>query len=148
MAVTASWDGTLRILDLEGGFWRGHPLEGHSGPVSAVTCTQLSGDRAVAVSAGWDKTVRVWDLASSCAIGEPMLGHTDSIVGIACAALGNRQVVATTSRDASVVLWDLDMRSQIERLYLPGPSEAVDMTSTGEIIVAFGWEVSCFEQVV
>jgi WD40 repeat protein len=57
-AVSASWDGSLRVWDLAAGQALG-TLTGHAGPVNAVAVTP---DGGRAVSASDDNTVRVWDL--------------------------------------------------------------------------------------
>ena len=57
-AVSASWDKTLKVWDLETGRAL-RTLEGHSDSVSGVAVTP---DGKRAVSASWDKTLKVWDL--------------------------------------------------------------------------------------
>jgi WD40 repeat protein len=67
VAVTAGWDGTVRVWDLSTGQQVGDPLTGHWGEVEAVACTTLNG-RTVAVTTGDDGTVRVWDLTALRAV--------------------------------------------------------------------------------
>ena len=57
-AVSASYDQTLRVWDLESGQTL-RKLEGHTGWVYAVT---IIPDGRRAVSASYDQTLRVWDL--------------------------------------------------------------------------------------
>ncbi|MFD0260465.1 caspase family protein, partial [Kitasatospora indigofera] len=63
VAVTGSWDDTVRVWDLTTGRAVGNPLTGHNGAVEAVACSMLDG-RPVAVTGSWDDTVRVWDLTT------------------------------------------------------------------------------------
>ena len=59
-AVSASWDSTLKVWDLDTGRAL-CTLKGHSARVSAVAATV---DGKWAVSAPGDKTLKVWDLAA------------------------------------------------------------------------------------
>ncbi|MFI6985292.1 hypothetical protein ACIBSV_42940 [Embleya sp. NPDC050154] len=61
VAVTGSYDKTVRIWDLADRRQLGEPLTGHTSPVRAVLCTQFDG-RPVAVTGSTDRTVRIWDL--------------------------------------------------------------------------------------
>ncbi|GAA2753377.1 WD40 repeat domain-containing protein [Kitasatospora cinereorecta] len=106
VAVTASWDDTVRVWDLTTGRAVGEPLTGHTGSVFAVACTVLDG-RPVAVTGSWDDTVRVWDLATSRAVGEPLTGHTHPVEAVACTVLDGRSVAVTGGRDGTVRVWDL-----------------------------------------
>jgi WD40 repeat protein len=75
-AVSASYDGTLRLWDLESGQTI-RRLEGHTGVASAVAVTP---DGRRAVSASGDNTQRVWDLES----GQTLLvlkGHGSNVTG-------------------------------------------------------------------
>ncbi|MYV43824.1 hypothetical protein GT030_34435, partial [Streptomyces sp. SID1328] len=53
IAVSASWDKTVRLWNLNTGQPIGQPLTGHAGPVYAVACTLLD-DTPIAVTASWD----------------------------------------------------------------------------------------------
>jgi len=62
-AVSASFDRTLRVWDLETG-QELHTLRGHEGSVEAVAVTA----DGHAVSASYDRTLRVWDLDTGAEI--------------------------------------------------------------------------------
>ncbi|GAA1468852.1 caspase family protein [Microbacterium thalassium] len=106
VAVTGSWDRTVRVWDLTTGGPLGAPLKGHAGPVNAVACTTLS-DRPVAVTGSDDDTVRIWDLTTGQPIGGPISGHRSSVVSIACTTLGDRPIAVSGSSDRSIRIWDL-----------------------------------------
>ncbi|MFI9324897.1 caspase family protein [Kitasatospora aureofaciens] len=105
-AVTASWDGTVRVWDLRTGQAIGHPLTDHTRRVNAVTCTMLD-DVPLAVTAGNDDTVRVWDLRTGQTVGDPLTGHTGRVTAVACTMLDGVPVAVTTSWDTTVRVWDL-----------------------------------------
>ena len=100
-AVSASWDKTLKVWDLETGRAL-RTLRGHSDSVTGVAVT-ADGKRAV--SASWDKTLKVWDLETGRAV-RTLEGHSDFVYGVAVTADGKRAVSA--SRDKTLKVWDLE----------------------------------------
>jgi hypothetical protein len=100
-AVSASWDRTLKVWDLETGRAL-RTLEGHSDSVSGVAVTP---DGKWAVSASWDNTLQVWDLETGRAL-RTLEGHSDSVRGVAVTPDGKRAVSA--SEDNTLKVWDLE----------------------------------------
>ncbi|MGV9345273.1 caspase family protein [Streptomyces spiralis] len=106
VAVTGSYDHTVRVWDLTTGQPVGGPLTGHTAPVEAVACTVLN-HRTVAVTGSQDHTVRIWDLTTGQPVGGPLTGHTDTVDAVACTELDGRAVAVTGSQDHTVRIWDL-----------------------------------------
>jgi len=129
-AVSASWDHTLKVWDLETGRAL-RTLEGHSLPVSGVAVTP---DGKRAVSASWDQTLKVWDLETGCALHR-LEGHSASVLGVAVTADGKRAVSA--SGDDTLKVWDLETGRVLRTL--EGHSDSVSgvaVTSDGKRAVS------------
>jgi WD40 repeat protein len=114
-AISASWDGTLKVRNIPSAFHKGperreavKTLKGHTGAVEAVAVTP---DGARAVSASWDGTLKVWDIPASFdpgpRSGEPLTleGHDEPVTGVVVTSDGNRAVSSST--DMTLRVWDL-----------------------------------------
>jgi len=108
-AVSASFDNTLKVWDLETGRAL-RTLEGHSASVLGAAVTP-DGKRAVSVSD--DKTLKVSDLDTGRAL-RTLEGHSDSVSGVAVSADGKRAVSA--SQDQTLKVWDLETGSVLRTL--------------------------------
>ena len=129
-AVSAFWDGTLKMWDLESGVAL-RTLEGHTSTVHGVAVT-ADGKRAV--SASEDKTLKVWDLESGVVL-RTLKGHASAVYGVAVTADGKRAVSA--SGDHTLKVWDLE--SGVALRTLEGHTDSVN----GIAVTADGkWAVS------
>jgi len=97
-AVSASFDKTLRVWDLETGECL-EVLEGHNHWVLHVALT----DDGQAVSASYDKTLRIWDLTTGQCL-KVLEGHTDQVRHIALTGDGR---VVSASEDGTLRIWEL-----------------------------------------
>jgi len=106
-AVSASYDNTLKVWDLESGREL-RTLLGHAGEGVAV-----SPDGRRAVSASYDKTLKVWDLESGREL-RTLHGHSDGVNGVAVSPDGRRLVSA--SYDKTLKVWDLESGWELHTL--------------------------------
>jgi hypothetical protein len=100
-AISGSYDGTLKLWDLETGIPR-TTFRGHGGPVYAVAVIQ-DGKRVISGSS--DQTLRIWERETGalyCVLGD----HTDKVYAVVVSPDGRRAI--SGSRDCTLRLWDLD----------------------------------------
>jgi WD40 repeat protein len=129
-AISASWDGTLRLWDLESA-QSIQTFEGHTDYVCAVAVTP-DGDFAISGSA--DRTLRLWDLKSGQSI-RTFVGHTGPVNAVALTPDGSRAVSASTDR--TLRLWDLESGQSIHTLEgHAGPVNAVALAPEGHSAVS------------
>ncbi|MFJ9777734.1 AAA family ATPase [Kitasatospora sp. NPDC101157] len=113
VAVSAGWDGSLRVWDLASDRQRALP-GGHRTIVPAIACAEVDG-RPVAVTVGWDNKVRIWDL-STCTERAVLTGHTNWVVTVACTVVDGRPIAVTGSWDRWVRMWDLSTGKRLARI--------------------------------
>ena len=129
-AISASWDYTLKVWDLDTGRAL-RTLEGHTAEVSGVAVTP---DGKRAVSASDDYTLMVWDLDTGLVL-RMLEGHTAGVSGVAVTPDGKR--VVSASEDHTLKVWDLETGRTLHTL--PGHSDyvyAVAVTPNGKQAVS------------
>ncbi|MER5269036.1 CHAT domain-containing protein [Actinosynnema sp. NPDC002837] len=105
LAVTGSYDSTVRLWDLDRREQVGPPLAGHDSVIRAIAFGVVDG-RLVAVSGSEDTTVRVWDVERHEQVGV-LRGHDDHVEAVAVGEVDGTPVAVTGSRDDTMQLWDL-----------------------------------------
>ncbi|MEV5896701.1 caspase family protein [Nonomuraea fuscirosea] len=141
IAVTGSYDDTVRIWDLTTGRQIGDPLTGHTRGVNAVACAELEG-HPIAVTSSHDHTARIWDLGTGRQIGDPLTGHTGWVTAVACAQLKGHPIAVTGSHDHTARIWDLSSRDLKQVIYLPNPCYGVAVASF--LLCGFENDVAAF----
>jgi WD40 repeat protein len=114
MALSASWDGTLRVWNL--GRDDAYSLLGVlSGHTDRVLACAISPDTRLAVSASADRTLRVWDLFPSGPRPLAVLpGHQAAVTGCAFTPGGGR--IVSRSLDGTLGIWDVASGSRLATL--------------------------------
>src|SRR5262249_12445895 len=98
-ALSGSWDGTLRLWDVETGA-EVRRFEGQQ-----ITSLALSGDGRRALSGRFDRTVRLWDVETGKEL-KKLEGHTHIVWSVAFSPDGRRAL--SGSQDSTVREWDLE----------------------------------------
>jgi WD40 repeat protein len=128
-AISASYDRTLKIWDLETGQAL-RTLEGHTDTVNAVAA-YANGRRAI--SASEDKTLKIWDLETG-QTSRTLEGHTQDVEAVAVYAGGRRAISA--SWDLTLRLWDLETGAALATFGGDSIVGSCDVAPDGRTLVA------------
>ena len=99
--ASGSWDGQIRVWDLERGRAASRVIEGHADAVHAV---RFLPDGKLLASAGTDKTARLWELSTGKQV-RVMRGHEAAIWAMDVSDDG--KLLATSGTDKTIRLWRL-----------------------------------------
>ncbi|KAK6465923.1 WD repeat protein [Scheffersomyces coipomensis] len=100
-ALSASWDKTLRLWDLESG----ESTKRFVGHTSDVLSVSISKNLRQIVSASRDKTVKVWNTIGECMA--TLTGHNDWVSAVRISPAEKSSTVISASWDKTVKSWDL-----------------------------------------
>lgn len=119
----SSWDGKVRIWDVQNGTAQGRSQYDHSGP---VLTTRWSNDGSTVASGGCDNAVKVFDIATS---QSRQIGSHDAPVKalrfVNCGP-SNAECLVTGSWDKTIKYWDLRQPNPITTLMMPDRVYAMD----------------------
>lgn len=122
----SSWDGKVRIWDVQNGTPQGRSQYDHNGP---VLTTRWSGDGSKVASGGCDNAVKVFDVATG---QSNQIGSHDSAVKVLrfvnCGP-SNAECLVTGSWDKTIKYWDLRQSTPISTLIMPDRVYTMDNKS-------------------
>jgi guanine nucleotide-binding protein subunit beta-2-like 1 protein len=104
-ALSGSWDGTLRLWDLNSGTTTRRFI-GHSKDVLSVS---FSADNRQIVSGSRDKTINLWNTLGQCKYTIEKDGHTDWVSCVRFSPnLNSQALIVSGGWDKVVKVWNLD----------------------------------------
>ncbi|XP_040582956.1 WD repeat-containing protein 37 [Lepeophtheirus salmonis] len=129
-AVTASWDRTGNLYDINAGGVLIQTLAGHDDELTHVTCHPTK--RLIATSSR-DSTFRLWDFRETIHSVSVFQGHTESVT---CAVFARSDQIVSGSDDRSVKVWDLrNMRAPTINIQTSSPVNRLSVSSSGIIAI-------------
>ncbi|KAG2758228.1 WD40 repeat-like protein [Suillus brevipes Sb2] len=99
--ITCSWDGSLRLWDLENGAQIGEDWRDKEEEKAGVNNIALSPNGKTVVSGSDNGKVKLWDVETGKVVGK-WTGHTDSVTSVCWNADGDRVVSGSTDGTARV----------------------------------------------
>jgi len=102
--VSASWDNTLRLWDLQKGTTT-RRFVGHTKDVLSVT---FSADNRQIISGGRDKSLRIWNTIGECKYASDAGVHTDWVSCVRYSPDPKVKLLVTASWDKTIKVWDPD----------------------------------------
>jgi guanine nucleotide-binding protein subunit beta-2-like 1 protein len=113
-ALSASWDGTLRLWDLNFGTST-KPFVGHTSDVLSVS---FSPDNRQIVSGSRDKTIRLWNTLGECKFVVED-AHSDWVSCVKFSPNPHNPIVVSAGWDKNIKVWTLSTTFKLEKT-LPG----------------------------
>ena len=102
-ALSASWDKTLRLWDLNTGVTT-RRFVGHTNDVLSVS---FSPDNRQIVSASRDKSIKIWNTLGDCKLNLVEDGHTEWVSCVRFSPNPSNPVIVSAGWDKLVKVWDL-----------------------------------------
>ncbi|CCF60544.1 hypothetical protein KAFR_0K01900 [Kazachstania africana CBS 2517] len=114
--AVSSWDGKVRIWDVQNGVAQGRSQYDHAGP---VLCTRWSSDGTKVASGACDNTVKLFDVASGQA--QQVGNHDGPVKTLRFVNCGptNQECLVTGSWDKTIKYWDLRQPTPISTMMMP-----------------------------
>lgn len=116
MFSVASWDGKVRVWDVQNGVPQGRSQYDHAGP---VLTTRWSTDGSKVASGGCDNAVKLFDVVSSQA--QQIGSHDAPVKSLRFVNCGptNQECLVTGSWDKTIKYWDMRQPQPISTIMMP-----------------------------
>lgn len=129
--ITASWDRTASLYDLE----TGELVQSLSGHDSELTHTSAHPVQRLVVTSSKDTTFRLWDFREPIHSVSVFQGHTEAVTS---AVFTKEDKVVSGSDDRSVKVWDLrNMRSPLATIRSDSAVNRLAVSSSGVIAIPY-----------
>ncbi len=130
LAVTASWDRSANLYNVETGGTLLQTLAGHDDELTHVACHPTM--RLVATSSV-DTTFRLWDFRETIHSVSVFQGHTEAVT---CAVFSRSDKIVSGSDDRSVKVWDLrNMRAPVTSIQAPSAVNRLAVSQSGFVAI-------------
>jgi len=133
--ISASYDGTLKLWDMETGIEIREMIGHHTNGINAISLTP---DGLRAISASNDCTLKLWDLETGAEI-RTMKGHTNWVNAVSVTPDGLRAISA--SKDNTLKVWDMKTGAEIRTMKgHTGDVYEVFVTPDGHRAISASWD--------
>jgi len=135
-ALSGSWDGTLRLWDLNTGASVRDPFYGHDGDVLSVA---FSADNRQIVSGSRDKTIKLWNTLGECKYTITEDGHKNWVSCVRFSPNASNPVIVSCGWDRVVKVWSLtNCKLQYDHLGHGGYLNTVTVSPDGSLCASGG----------
>ena len=101
-ALTGSWDGTMRLWDLEAG----KTIRRFVGHTKDVLSVSFSPDNRQIISSSRDKTIKLWNILGECKY--TFEGHNEWVSCVRFSPDPSKPLIISASWDKTLKIWDTD----------------------------------------
>jgi len=133
-ALSGSWDGTLRLWDLNSGLTTKQFIE-HTKDVLSVA---FSSDNRQIVSGSRDHTIRVWNTLGQCKYKVGENSHTDWVSCVRFSPNFQNPAIVSAGWDKVVKVWNLTLKPRANLLGHTGYINTVTVSPDGSLCASGG----------